>query len=218
MRTTTRDSSMLVGRGLTKHIDGRTLWRGLDVDLEPRTITALTGVSGSGKTTLLNVLGLLDAPSSGELRLGKRRLSGISGKDTRRLYREHFAFLFQNYALVEQWTVRANLELALRSIGVGKRARASRIRDALESVGLGDHEKSRIYTLSGGEQQRVAIARVMVHRPSIVLADEPTAALDPDNAHTVKDHLRRFADDGAVVVLTTHDEHMARDADQTLRL
>ena len=216
--TKTSTEPSLEARGLTKKIGPRMLWQNLDLNFKPGTLTAITGTSGSGKTTLLNTLGLLDKPTSGQLRLEGQELTGLSQKNIRRLYRERIAFLFQNYALVEQWTVRANLNLALRALKTPRKKRSSLIEQTLHAVGLANREDSPVYTLSGGEQQRVAIARVIAHQPKLIFADEPTAALDQDNAQTVFDHLQAFADQGAIVVFTTHDSELGRKADQTLCL
>lgn len=212
------ERAVLSGHGLTKVIDGRTLWRDLDVSFEPGTISSVTGESGSGKTTLLNALGLLEPLTSGSIRLGSQRIDTLKRADVRKLYRDSIGFLFQNYALVEQWNVERNLQLALTSMGVVKAERKIRIRQALEAVGLVGRESSAVYTLSGGEQQRLAIARLMAHRPRVVLADEPTAALDPDNCDKIMRYLRLIADDGAIVVMTTHNPELADRADKEYRL
>lgn len=213
-----RTHASLTGHGLAKRIGERTLWSDVDLRFAPGTISAITGPSGSGKTTLLNVLGLLERPSAGHLAHGEHSWHHLAPRQVRRLYRDTIAFLFQNYALADQLTVRANLALAVRSLGVPRQRRPERIASALEAVGLTAHDDAPVYTLSGGEQQRVAIARVIAHQPRIVLADEPTAALDPGNAETIVGHLRRLADDGAIVVMTTHDPGLSARADHVVAL
>lgn len=208
----------LVGSALTKRIGERTLWHDLDVALDPGSITAITGPSGSGKTTLLNVLGLLEPLTSGVVTYDGRSWSGLSQRSIRGLYRDTIGFLFQNYALVEQWSVQRNLRLVLRAKGVARHQHPGLIAAALAAVGLTGRDSSPVYTLSGGEQQRVAIARLLIHRPHIIFADEPTAALDRDNAEIVLGHLQRFADAGAIIVISTHDQNTVQTVDHRIEL
>ena len=208
----------LAVRGLTKRMGERVLWSGLNLEFLPGQMTALTGRSGCGKTTLLNVLGLLERPTGGVITYGAHNLIDGSPRTRRLMHRNVMGFMFQNYALVEQWTVARNLQLALRCVGVAASERRRLIRRALHVVHLDGYDKRLVYTLSGGEQQRVAIARIVIRSPRIVLADEPTAALDADNRAGVMHHLRRFADDGAIVIYTTHNEEDAADADRIIKL
>lgn len=208
----------LIARGLSKTIGDRCLWNELNVEFSPGTLTAITGKSGSGKTTLLNVLGLLDQPSAGQIFLDELEITGASSKCRRKLYRGIYGYLFQNYALVEQWTVTKNLRLALKAGNAPRAEHDRRIRRALESVGLSSYEDAAVHQLSGGEQQRVAIARLIAHQPKIILADEPTAALDKANADLVFRHLQDFAVHGAIVVLTTHNKLEAESCDALIRL
>ncbi|KFI53149.1 ATP-binding cassette domain-containing protein [Bifidobacterium callitrichos] len=208
----------LDAHGLTKGINGRTLWHDLGFHIDPGTITAITGPSGAGKTTLLNAIGLLEPIDRGTIIYGHQRLDRLNRGSIRRLYRETYGFLFQNYALVDQWTVVRNLDLAMSSAGIPRSRRACLASRSLAQVGLTDKRDAKVYTLSGGEQQRVAIARLLTRSPRIVLADEPTAALDPDNVTRVMNLLRGLADQGAMVIMTTHNPDIVSLTDQHITL
>jgi putative ABC transport system ATP-binding protein len=190
---------MITLRHLAKSFGARVLWEDLDLTVEPGRMLALVGSSGSGKTTLLNCMGLLEPPSSGQILFRGTDLVRQGPGRRRRFRRDHLGYLFQNYALIDNATVRANLDVARRR---GTRPDHA---CALERVGLAGRERERVHHLSGGEQQRVALARLMVKRPSLVLADEPTGALDHTNGAMVVDTLRQMSDQGCAVVIATHD-------------
>ena len=190
---------MLTLTGLTRTFGRRVLWRDLDLTVEPGRLLALVGTSGSGKTTLLNCMGLLDRPTSGRIEFRGTDLTRLGARGQRRFRRDHLGYLFQNYALMENATVRANLDVARPR---GPRTDRSA---ALARVGLAGREGERAHHLSGGEQQRVALARLLVKQPSLVLADEPTGALDGDNGAMVVDVLRDMSREGRAVVIATHD-------------
>lgn len=200
---------MITLTGLTRTFGRRVLWRDLDLTVEPGRLLALVGASGSGKTTLLNCMGLLDRPSRGRIEFRGTDLTRLGARGRRRFRRDHLGYLFQNYALMENATVRANLDVA-RPRGARPDPAA-----ALARVGLAGREGERVHHLSGGEQQRVALARLLVKRPSLVLADEPTGALDGDNGAMVVDVLRGMSREGCAVVIATHDEAV-RDACDTV--
>jgi putative ABC transport system ATP-binding protein len=145
----------------------------------------LVGPSGSGKTTLLNIVGSLDVPSSGEAFVLGRSIGGLTAKEAARLRKENLGFIFQSYNLLAVYTVYENVEFPLLLLNYSAADRKKMVIDSLEWVGLTDKAKSKPPQLSGGECQRVAIARAMVKKPSIVLADEPTANLDAANSHNI---------------------------------
>jgi putative ABC transport system ATP-binding protein len=147
--------------------------------------SGLIGPSGSGKTTLLNIIGSLDSPSEGEVRVLNRSVGDLSSKEAARLRKESLGFIFQSYNLLAVHSVYENVEFPLLLLGLGSAERKKMVMDALDWVGLTDKVKSKPPQLSGGECQRVAIARAMVKKPLIVLADEPTANLDADNSHNI---------------------------------
>ncbi|MFI5709840.1 ABC transporter ATP-binding protein [Kribbella sp. NPDC051620] len=207
---------MLETTALTMSFGDRTLWRDLDLTLKPGSVTALVGASGAGKSTLLNCLGLLVAPTSGRIELDGRDLTALGRSGVRRFRRDQLGYLFQNYALIDDMTVRENLQVAIRARrGRGAAARATMLQ-ALRQVGLDDQLDGRVSQLSGGEQQRVALARLMVKQPRLVLADEPTGALDQANTETVIGLLREMAGTGAMVVIATHDEWVRGVCDETV--
>lgn len=209
---------VIAANAIGKTVDGRTIWRGLDFVLDRPGMVALTGPSGSGKTTLLNCIGMLDSVTEGSLTLDDRTITKASDAARRRHYRRRIGFLFQNYGLVETWTANQNVAVAARFTGLG-RERSNVARDAaLAVVGLEGRGKTKIHAMSGGEQQRVALARLVVKRPGLILADEPTSALDDQNAGMVLDLLRRFADDGALVVIATHHDRVIDRCDSFLAL
>ncbi len=171
---------------------------------------AIVGVSGSGKSTLLHLLGGLDTPSAGEIEVAGRRLSGLSARQLTQYRRDVVGFVFQSFHLVPHLTALGNVELALTFHGVYGRERNTRAREALGSVGLEARAGHRPSQLSGGEQQRVAVARAIVHRPRLLLADEPTANLDTTNSTHLMQLLRQVnRGTGTTIVLVTHNEQLA---------
>ncbi|GAA3256424.1 ABC transporter ATP-binding protein [Nonomuraea helvata] len=195
---------MILVKELSKSFGRRTLWANLDLTVAGGQMLALTGPSGAGKSTLLNCIGLLESPTSGQILYEGADITRFGKRAGRRFRRDVLGYLFQSYALIENATVAENLEIATTV----RADRRSRCRDALERVGLAGRDKEKIHHLSGGEQQRVALARLLVKRPSLILADEPTAALDTANAAMVLDTLREMSDAGSAVIIATHSEHI----------
>lgn len=208
----------LVVQGMTKTFGTRALWTDLSFTLPGATMTAVRGPSGSGKTTMLNCIGLLEPFDAGTIRLGGRALAPATRSSARARHRDLLGYLFQNYGLVESWDVRRNLLVPLRNRPVPRSEWARAIEAALARVGMGGAERERIYTLSGGEQQRIALARLILKAPSLVLADEPTSALDSGNADLVMTILAELAESGALVVVSTHNDSVAQRCDGTLWL
>lgn len=204
---------VLVVSSLKKSFGPRVLWENIDLRAERGTLTGLIGASGSGKSTLLNCIGLLTAPDGGRISFDGVELLDMGSARRRIFRRDTLGYLFQNYALMEDATVKENLAVAMRG-----RKDTGRMREALESVGLADRLNTRVAALSGGEQQRVALARIMVKAAKLILADEPTGALDPTNAGIVMGHIRAIADQGACVVIATHDPFVMDSCDQLLNL
>ncbi|WP_394431041.1 ABC transporter ATP-binding protein [Streptomyces sp. SGAir0957] len=207
---------MITVENLTKTFGARTLWRDLDFIVSRGTMLALVGPSGSGKSTLLNCLGLLDRPSGGTILYEDRDITRFSRRDTVRFRRDSLGYLFQNYALIEDATVDENLRVVTRLRGNEQSKAAPTTAEALERVGLAGRGKDRVHHLSGGEQQRVALARLLLQRPSLILADEPTGALDDANSTMVVTHLRDMAESGCAVVIATHDAGVRDQCDVVL--
>lgn len=167
----------------------------------------LVGPSGSGKTTLLNIIGSLDVPTAGKAFVLNHSVADLSAKESALLRNESIGFIFQSYNLLPVYTVYENVEFALLLQDMSAEKRRKLVMESLEWVGLTDKVKSRPSQLSGGESQRVAIARAMVKRPSIVLADEPSANLDAHNSHTILQTMRKLNEElRTTFIFATHDE------------
>jgi len=224
----------LRGTRLGKAFGQRVLWRELDIRVHAGQMLALVGPSGSGKSTLLNCLGLLESLDHGSITMSGREVTRLGAGRRRRLRRDTLGYLFQNYALIDNATVRQNLDVVTAVMPRrGERGAASAVRggpaarrgasremqrEALQRVGLLGRERERVFNLSGGEQQRVALARLLVKRPAIVLADEPTGALDRVNAEMVIGVLRELSGQGCAIVVATHDAAVAAACDALLDL
>jgi len=180
--------------------------RGIDLKIGKGEFTAIVGPSGSGKTTFLNVISGLDSVSDGEVWLGGKLLSVMSGKEISDFRRDNIGFIFQAYNLIPVLTVEENIEYIMLLQGVSKDERHDRVMNILREVGLDDYGSRLPSKLSGGQQQRVAIARAMVARPKLILADEPTANLDSTSANSLIDMMRRLNEEsGVTFIFSTHD-------------
>lgn len=184
-----------------------TALNGIDLNLGAGEFAGLIGPSGSGKTTLLNIIGSLDTPSEGDATVLGKSIGNLTSKGAARLRKENLGFIFQSYNLLAVHTVFENVEFPLLLLKYSNSERKKMVMNALEWVGLTDKVKSKPPQLSGGECQRVAIARAMVKRPSLVLADEPTANLDAVNSHNIlKTMLKLNEDLNTTFLFATHDE------------
>ena len=193
--------------------------RGVTLRVEAGTMVALAGPSGSGKTTLLNLMGGLDAPDAGRVQVDGHELSGQSEKSLSAFRRAHVGFVFQQFNLLADLTARENIELPLVLNRVAARERRRRVDALIERLGLTGRAGAVPADLSGGEQQRAAVARAVAHRPRLLLADEPTANLDSANARAVIELLGQIrVEEGITVVLTTHDARIGALADTRVRL
>ena len=178
----------------------------------------IMGRSGSGKTTLLNMLSTLDTFNSGEIYLRDNRYSQMSVEEKEKLRRYEMGFVFQSVALIPVMTAYENIDFGLRTAGV-KEGRDERIQEVLESVGLSDRAKHFPEELSGGEKQRIAIARAMAHKPKILFADEPTGALDTETGIRITELFVKLArEEGITVIMNTHDLRLEELADRVIRL
>ena len=201
---------MLVVEGLVKRFGARTVLDGLRLTVAAGEYVAIVGESGSGKSTLLNLIAGLDQPDSGSVAVDGANLSAMSDDQRTLTRRAKVGFVFQSFHILPHLTVAQNVELPLVLLGVTREARAQRVAELLAAVGLGDRGASMPRELSGGELQRIALARALVHQPALVLADEPTGNLDPDTAHTVLTLLAgEIRSRGAGGVLVTHSEAAA---------
>ncbi len=201
---------------LAKHFGVAPVFEQVSFEVAPGEVVAVLGESGVGKSTLLNALAGLDAPSAGRIEVAGRSLHGMNETATAHWRRAHVGFVFQAFHVLPHLTVAQNIALPLLLLG---RPDASRVSRMLDAVGLADFDERLPRTLSGGQLQRVAIARALVHRPPLVLADEPTGNLDPETAERVIALLTtQVRAEGAACVLVTHSRSAAAHADRVLRL
>lgn len=202
---------MIIGRNITKTFDTLTVFENLNFEIEDGEFVCFSGESGAGKTTLLNIIGLLEPIDSGELRINGKTYK--SSRQKREYYKNEVGFLFQNFALMEHKTVRQNLEIVKSD-----RSNDISLEEALQRVGLADKIDNKVYTLSGGEQQRIALARLILKQCNIILADEPTGSLDKRNARVVMGLLKELNREGKTVIIVTHDEDIKNQAGRRIEL
>ena len=198
---------------------GVTALRGVDLDVHPGEVLMLVGPSGSGKTTLLSIMGCILSPSSGSVCIAGKEVGTLGHKELPQVRLEHIGFVFQGFNLFPTLSAGENLELMLDLKGIRRAAAKERARALLEQVGLGQKYNSFPSDLSGGQKQRVAIARALAGDPQIVLADEPTAALDSHTGRSVMETMRDLAHErGRAVVVVTHDSRVMDFADRTVHI
>ncbi len=211
------DKDVIVAEGVVKTYDDSGVpvhaVRGIDYTLSKGEFTAIIGPSGSGKTTFLNVLAGLDTPTEGKVWLSGKLISDMSGRELSDFRRDHIGFIFQAYNLFPVLTVEENVEYVMLLQGVPPEERHERVLSILEKVGIAEYAGRLPMQLSGGQQQRVAVARAMVSRPSLVIADEPTANLDSKTSGALLDMMRQLNEDtGMTFLFSTHDEIVMRRA------
>ena len=197
---------------LTKRYAKREVIKDLSFSIADGEFVCFSGKSGSGKTTLLNMIGLLEEPTSGRILFDGKEIRG--GRARIDFYRNRVGFIFQNFALVEGKTVAQNLNLVKKNC----RQDGITVEEALSQVGMEEKLYSKVYTLSGGEQQRVALARLYLKKCDIILADEPTGSLDQENAAMVMGILRKLNAKNKTVIIVTHDDEIKRQCDRILSL
>lgn len=201
-------------------MDGDTVHalRGVSLQVNAGEYLAIVGPSGSGKSTLLQLIGGIDAPSSGTVELLGTRLDLLSDRDLTRLRLTRLGFVFQRFHLLAVLTARENVELPMAEAGVPARERRARADELLAYVGLAARGGHRATQLSGGEMQRVAIARALANHPALLLADEPTGELDAATGRDILDVFRRLNDDGATLIVVTHDDRLAAQAGRVIHM
>jgi len=215
-------SSILIARNLHKDypMNGAAVHalRGASLDVRAGEYVAIAGPSGSGKSTLLQLIGGIDAPSSGSVELLGTRLDALSDRELTRLRLTRIGFVFQRFHLLPVLTARENVELPMSEAGRGRRERRDRASELLAYVGLGHRADHRATQLSGGEMQRVAIARALANQPALLLADEPTGELDAATGMEILSLFRRLNQDGTTLVVVTHDEQLAAEAGRVIHM
>ena len=191
---------------------------GVSMHIDRGEFVAIAGASGSGKSTLMNVLGCLDIPTYGEYWLDGENVRELTDRQLSHIRNKQIGFIFQGYNLIPELTARENVELPLIYQGIGAAQRAELAQDALGRVGLGSRGGHKPSEMSGGQQQRVAIARAISTHPPIIMADEPTGALDSKTGHEVLQFLQQLNREGSTIILITHDNGIAATARRIVRI
>ena len=191
---------------------------GISLTINRGEFVAIVGKSGSGKSTLMNIIGALDVPSSGEYLLGGKDVGSMTDNQLADIRNRMIGFIFQQYNLLPKLNLLENVELPLLYAGASSTARRMRAMASLERVGLAEKWRNLHNQLSGGQQQRVSIARALAGDPSLILADEPTGALDSKTSRSVLDFLKQLNDEGNTIVMITHDSSIAMEARRVVRV
>ena len=205
-------------RKMCKAYGNTVLFHDFCLEISTGEFVAITGKSGSGKSTLLNIIGLLDTMDAGELILFNKKNPDIESKEGRDILRNKISYLFQNYGLIDEDSVYTNLKISTRFRRYGYREEKEKIAEVLNAVGLLGYENKKIYQLSGGEQQRVAIAKIMLKPSDLILADEPTGSLDPKNRSIIMELLNNLHALGKTIIIVTHDSEVAKCASRNIQL
>lgn len=208
----------IVLENLNMRFGAKEIFNGLNMEIVENEFVCIVGESGSGKSTLLNIMGLLEKPTSGSIEICGIKNPKLNSRKGIRLLREEISYLFQNYGLVENETVKYNVKMATRFLEISKKRREEKIEEALEKLGLLELKNEKIYCLSGGEQQRVALAKIMIKPSSIILADEPTGSLDVGNRDLVMKILKEINLGGKTIVLVTHDQEITKYATRVVKI
>ena len=191
---------------------------GVSITIDEGEFVAIIGQSGSGKSTLMNMLGLLDTPTHGEYYINGKLVDDLTDDQMSAIRNEEIGFIFQGYNLISSLTALENVELPLVYRGMPKQERREISQDALERVGLGERMNHLPAEMSGGQQQRVAVARAIAAKPPVILADEPTGNLDTKSTKEVMAILHELKDEGRTVIVITHDNEIAEEAERVIRI
>ncbi len=191
---------------------------GVSLDVRKGEFISIVGPSGSGKSTLLSMIGLLDRPTDGSVFIDDVEITKAKESEAPRIRREKIGFVFQHFNLLSTLTAMENVDIAMRFTGTSKNKRKLRAFELLTMVGLGDRVKHKPSELSGGQQQRVAIARALANEPAILLADEPTGAVDTKTREVIVDLLKRLSEKGQTIIVVTHDMDVARQTDRIITM
>lgn len=203
---------MIEGINVCKRFGENVIFDHFNFKVETGEFVCFTGKSGAGKTTLLHIIGLIEGLDEGQLLIDGKEI--VKSRDKQIYYRKKLGFLFQNFALIDGKTVRENLELIRKN----DRIQGASVESVLNKVGLAEKIDKKVYTLSGGEQQRIALARVFLKQCDIVLADEPTGSLDKGSAEKVVALLKELHKEGKTIVLVTHDEDIQNQCERMIRI
>lgn len=201
---------------ISKKYGNKKIFENLNLSVEKGEMVAIIGKSGQGKTTLLNMIGLIEKPDNGDIIIQGIKNPFNNQKQTINLFRNTIGYLFQNYALIENKTVSKNLDIALEYVNIKNKKQKKE--EVIEKVGLKGKLNNKVFELSGGEQQRVAIARLLLKNNDIILADEPTGALDKINRDNILELLEDLNNDGKTIIMVTHDEYVANKCKRQITL
>ncbi len=189
---------------------------GIDLMIHEGEFAAIMGPSGSGKSTLMNIIGCLDKPTEGEYYLGGENVSHYNDKELARVRNQSIGFVFQQFHLLPRLSALKNVELPMIYAGISKKERQARAEEALIKVGLIDRMNHLPNALSGGQKQRVAIARAIVNTPKLILADEPTGALDSKTSKDIMEQFKELNEEGVTIIVVTHESEVAEYANRTI--
>ncbi|MBP3222734.1 MAG: ABC transporter ATP-binding protein [Actinomycetaceae bacterium] len=220
MNMTNNENEIFVSaRGLSKSFHDISVCKNLSFDVFRNTMVSLVGPSGSGKSTILNMIGLLESIDSGTLKIDGSSLPALKSRKATLLRRYTINYLFQSFALINNMSVEKNLMIAMKYTNLSKKEKHEKMQEALDVLGIADVMLKPVNTLSGGQMQRVAVARCIVKPGELILADEPTGSLDKTNAMNVFHLLEMMRDEyGKTIILVTHDEDLARACDSSIVL
>ena len=209
---------MIKLENVTKTIGKKVILENLSLKINQGDLVAIVGKSGSGKSTLLNLLGLIDGDYSGHYEIFGQQNVPVNSVKSQAIIREHISYLFQNFALIDNETVEYNLMLALKYVKLSKKDKVKKIEEILERVGLPSTLHQKVSELSGGEQQRIAVARAILKPSQLLLADEPTGSLDHENRDLVLNFLLDMNKEGKTVIIVTHDAYVAEQCHRVIEL
>ena len=209
---------MIKLENVTKTIGKKVILENLSLKINQGDLVAIVGKSGSGKSTLLNLLGLIDGDYNGHYEIFGQQNVPVNSVKSQAIIREHISYLFQNFALIDNETVEYNLMLALKYVKLSKKDKVKKIEEILERVGLSSTLHQKVSELSGGEQQRIAVARAILKPSQLLLADEPTGSLDPENRDLVLNFLLDMNKEGKTVIIVTHDAYVAQQCHRVIEL
>lgn len=205
-------------KNINKKYDDKAVFKDFSLDVEEGEFLSISGASGIGKTTLLNIIGFLEKQDSGEVCVLGTKNTVLTSAAVRNLRRSRISYLFQNYGLIDNETVEKNLMLSMMFSDYSKKEKKIRIEEVLNRIGLCGYEHKKVFTLSGGEQQRIALGKVILKSPDLILADEPTGSLDTVNRDYVLSELTGLNNEGKTIVLVTHDKEVERCAQRNIFL
>lgn len=200
----------IILKNIEKSFSNKRLFDRFNLEIDEGDMVALVGASGCGKTTLLNMIGLIEPTDKGEYYIFNKKAPKCNSFQSNAIIRDYISYLFQNFALVDNFTVEENLMLSLKYVKKNKQQKKLMINKALKRVGLENYNKLKVFQISGGEQQRVALARAMIKPGKIILADEPTGSLDYENKYIVMKILKELNNNGKTIIIVTHDLEVAK--------